>query len=225
MNNPFTYRIISIKQRRKHIAAIKFEPEFSPQGCRLEKDDKGLLLLDISLWEDGLIAENMELSEEEILALSAESYYRKAKSRALWQLSVASHSKKGLYKKLIRLYPEEACQKAVDKMEELGYIDDEKYAKNACEVLSSRGLSNSAIVAKLIASGVPSPLAKECVNDAANDQLEQIDYIIQKKYINRLGDEKSVEKVVAALARRGFSFRDIRSAIKKYTDTEFYEEC
>ncbi len=225
MNNQNCYRIVSVKKRRKHIAAIGLEPPVSPEELKCERDDRGFILLDLSLMEDGIVAENMVLGFDDIVRLVEESYYRQAKSRAVWYLSSGDHSQKGLMRKLMRLYPEYACRRAVDKMCELGYIDDEKYARNTCEVLAARGMSDSAIVSKLIANGVSPALAKACVADAENDQAEQLDLIIRKKYINKLGDEDSVRKTVNALARRGFSFGDIRAAIKKYTDTEINEEC
>ena len=225
MNNQNPYRVVSIKPRRKHIVALKLEPDIEKGEIKCETDEKGHLLLDLSLLEDGIISENMLLDFEGIEALVNESYFRKAKSKALWHLSTGDHSKKGLLRKLMRCYPEAACIKAVERMCDLGYIDDEKFARNSCEVLSSRGLSNSAIISKLVSLGVASDLAKECVRNAGNDQIEQIDMIIKKRYINKLSDAKSIEKTIAALARRGFSFSDIRAAIKKYTDTEFNEEC
>lgn len=225
MNNSELYRIVSVRKRRKHIAAIAVTPAVSPEELKCERDEKGLILLDFSLAEDGLISENMQFQLEDLSRLIEESYYRKAKSRAVWYLSSADHSEKGLLRKLMRYFPEDASRKAVEKMAELGYIDDEKFARNTCEILSSRGLSDSAMVSKLIAAGVSPALAKETVRNAGNDPAEQIELIIRKKYINKLRDEDSIRRTVNALARRGFSFGDIRAAIRKFTDTEINEEC
>ena len=225
MNNPNIYRVISVKKRRKHLCAVVLEPVLELSDVQYEKDDKGTLLLDFSLAEDGIVAENMQLGETDIIGLVNESYYRKAKSRALWYLSSADQSRRGLIRKLSRTFPAAACEKAVDKMCEMGYIDDEKFAKSQCEILAARGLSNSGIVSKLISYGVSPALAKECVQEAETDQVAQIENLIQKKYRNKLGDDDSVRRTVSALARRGFSFSDIRAAIKKFTDTQIDEEC
>lgn len=225
MNNFEFYSVLSVKRRRKHIAAVCVSPEVSEQELPCSRDKNGWLQVDLSLMEDGIIAEGMRLDFEELRALTEESYRRKAKDRALWYLSAADHSKKGLKRKLTRYFPEYAADFAVDRMCELGYINDEKYAKNTCEILNARGMSANAIVSKLVASGVPSQLAKEVVRESDTDQVGQIELLIEKKYKNKLGDEDSVRRTVNSLARRGFSFSDIKTAIKKYTDTDFNEEC
>lgn len=225
MNNTNRYHILSVRKRRKHVAAVAIQPALELDEIKWESDEKGMLLLDLSLLEDGVIAQGMSLTYDEMAELIKESYCRKAKSRALWYLSSADHSQKGLKRKLMRYYPEYACESAVERMAQLGYIDDEKFARNTCEVLSARGMSDQAMVSKLISLGVDSRLAKECVFAASNDPTQQIDTLIKKLYARKLQNPENVPKVVAALARRGFKFSDIKTAIGKYTETEIDEEC
>ena len=59
------------------------------------------------------------------------------------------------------------------------------------------------------------------------DRISEIAELIRKKYTDRLFIEglegkKEVQKVVAALARRGYSYSDIKSAL--YIIEDEYEE-
>ena len=48
------------------------------------------------------------------------------------------------------------------------------------------------------------------------DSTEAIDAFLQKKLAGWTGDRKQLQKVTAALARRGFSWSDIRDALARY---------
>ena len=64
----------------------------------------------------------------------------------------------------------------------------------------------------------------EYENENEPDNVQTIVDIIRKKYYNKLVDEKSRQKVVAALVRLGYSFSDIRQAMREFSSDEFYEE-
>jgi len=49
------------------------------------------------------------------------------------------------------------------------------------------------------------------------DECENIKLLINKKYAKRLDTEEGVKKVFAALIRKGFSFSDVRKALKEYS--------
>ena len=55
--------------------------------------------------------------------------FRKAKERALYLLDYRDYSYIELYKKLEKNYSEEICDAVMDKMVELGTINDKRYAQ------------------------------------------------------------------------------------------------
>ena len=57
---------------------------------------------------------------------------------------------------------------------------------------------------------------------SADDQLDEL---IRSKYAARLenADEKALKKVIDSLARKGFSYSDIRAAIGRFCDAELYD--
>ena len=55
--------------------------------------------------------------------------FRKAKERALYLLDYRDYSYVELYKKLEKNYSEEICDAVMDKMLELGTVNDRRYAQ------------------------------------------------------------------------------------------------
>ena len=61
-------------------------------------------------------------------------------------------------------------------------------------------------------------LLEEAVDALECDAVAQITELIEKKYARRLDSEEGVQKVFAALVRRGFSFGDVKSALRQYSE-------
>ncbi len=70
-----------------------------------------------------------EISRQAFDELCSRSDLERAKSRALFFLNRRSYSKKELYEKVRAACAPEAAQAAVDRMEELGLVDDLDYAR------------------------------------------------------------------------------------------------
>ena len=60
--------------------------------------------------------------------IKSEEEYRKAKERALYLLDYKDYSYVELFHKLEKNYSEETCYRVMDKMVELGTINDRRYA-------------------------------------------------------------------------------------------------
>ena len=218
-------RITEVKKRRKSLFAIVFEQGTEiPKG--VETDSLGLAVLDAGLVAEKNLCTDTEITESEFLALVKESQYRRAKSRALWYLSRGDLSEKELYLKLKRSFPEQAARAATDKMVEYGYINDERYAARLAEALllgKKVGVAEARVV--MASKGIDREVAKYALEDVECDTVSVIEELINKKYKNRLAEEKGAQKVIAALARRGFSFSDIREALKNLDcEAEIYED-
>ena len=158
--------------------------------------------------------------------LYAGSQYVRAREKALWYIDYSDISKKGLYGKLRREYGEEISARVSDRMEELGLIDDRRYAERYAEILlGEKRVAPRKAIMMMTAKGIDRETARSALEQVGQDPVGVICELIEKKYISRMHDPDGVRKTVAALARRGFSFSDIREAVKRYNDeTEFYEE-
>ncbi len=202
-------KVTALNKRRKMLAAVTFE-------------DGSELLLD----SETLIIENIKVGSyiENIDEIKYASDLKRAKSRALWYLSRSDHSEKALYDKLNRgEFSSDACKEAVDRMKELGLINDEAYAERMAEHLQQCGISRKEAEVKLVNRGIKRELAREVLEDDG-DECDKIKHLLEHKYVNKLGNEESVKKVFAALIRKGFSYSDVKSAMKEYSEEIMYSE-
>lgn len=218
--------IKEIRKRRKSLYAIAFEQAADLSFTKCEFDSTGLPLIDASLVAEKGLSQGDKLTNEGFCELVEESFYRRAKQRALWYLSRGDLAEKELYKKLVKTFPETASAKAVAKIKELGYIDDERYAVHLAEnLLKIKKVGEREALMIMTLKGIDRDIAKYALEDTECDTVGVIKDLILKKYKNRLGDKKEIQKVIAALARRGYGFSDIRSALSELqTDAEIYED-
>lgn len=157
-----------------------------------------------------------ELTEEETAALTAGLRSRQMRERALELLSRKPQSRRELTRKLNEwgAGPEEA-DAVCDRMEELGYLNEAAYAARIVEVYSARGFGEKKLRDELYRRGVPREEWDEALA-RVEDSTQAIDDFLQKKLTGWTGDRKQLQKVTAALARRGFSWSDIRDALARY---------
>lgn len=157
-----------------------------------------------------------ELTEEEAAALTAGLRSRQMRERALELLSRKPQSRRELTRKLNEwgAGPEEA-DAVCDRMEELGYLNESAYAARIVEVYSARGFGEKKLRDELYRRGVPREEWDEALA-RVEDSTQAIDDFLQKKLTGWTGDRKQLQKVTAALVRRGFSWSDIRDALARY---------
>lgn len=176
-------------------------------------DLQGFLALDIK--------EGDEVDEEFFAEILLQSDERRAKNSALHILSRRDHSKGELYGKLQKKVSGEAAQAAVNKMEELGLVNDAEYAvRLARDLINRRFFSCSRAKYELIARGIDRDTAESALRELDADEREIMRKYIGRKYAHKLGDEKGVRQAFGALGRLGYSYEDIRAVLGEYIHEE-----
>ena len=182
-----------------------------------------------TLNEDFLFMTNLsvgaELTQDEIDDIKSQYEAFCTKHRAMDLLSRRSHSAKELEAKLMRKTSRENALSAVEKMEELGFIDDESYARSyASELWNRKYFSLSRIKRELLLKGVDRDIAEAVIDELAGDECDRIRTLINKKYLSRMSSEKGRNSLFSLLVRLGYSYSDIRSVMNEFKDIEFYED-
>lgn len=219
-------KIIEIRPRRKFVSGIVFDIEVDPKEYGADPDAAGLLSLDSELCEMKHLKSGMELTDAQVSALVRESHIKRAKSRALWYLSRGDCSRKTLFDKLKKAFPEFACEAACDRMEELRFLDDEAYAKRRLQrIIDEKKVSVRMAKQLLKQEGIDGDLIDDAVEVAEYDPIGTIVTLIERKYKNKLGDKAQNDKVIAALMRKGYSYSEIREALSQFdTPTDYCED-
>ena len=99
-------------------------------------------------------------------------------------------------------------QQIVQECQNLGYIDDKRYAEHQVNLLSSQGKSARFIVQKLKTAGIDDDLIQSFLDK--DDDLERAKIFAHKK---RLGTD--YQKDLAKLARAGFSYEIAKQVLQE----------
>ena len=160
-----------------------------------------------------------EITDEELYDLIETSKYNRAKEKALYLIEYRSRTKRELYDKLIVLFGESATKRAIKRLEELGLIDDEKYAREYAEVLlDKKGFSRQRAEFELMKKGIDKDVIEEILDELEPEPVEQIKKLLQTKFARRLSNEKDLAKTVNALKAMGYRWSDINEAINSEWD-------
>ena len=190
------------------------------QMCALFIDGEYVMNLDAQTLIENRFDVGREIDDDELKEIIEKSSERRAKEKALWLISYRSHSKKELFDKLKRSFDEASAQKAVDRMEELGLINDEEFAKlYARKLVNGKKMSVKAAEYELYRKGIDKITAEQVLSELEYDPQTQIIEFITKKYKN-IQDEKIKRRAVAALQRKGYSWEEIRQAIESLVSEE-----
>ena len=157
-----------------------------------------------------------ELDEAEAARLLDSARRSGLKERALELLSRKPLSRRELERRLQEWEAgEEEAAAICDRMEELGYLNDADYAARVARHYSAKGYGERKLRDELYRRGVPRQLWDDALAQV-QDPGEAIDAFVQKKLAGRTPDRKELKKVSDALARRGYSWSDISSALERY---------
>lgn len=96
----------------------------------------------------------------------------------LLRLSIFSrrdHSSKELQRKVARRSGTEFAREAVERLEEMGYVNGERYAHTlAQELYERRGMGKKRIEQELRQRGISRETASECAEELDGDDVERI---------------------------------------------------
>lgn len=182
-----------------------------------------LFSVDEQTMSDRCLVSGMSLSEQELADIQKAGDNSRAFRKALDYLALRDHSSAELKTKLMRTFDEHTAQYAVDKAREIGYMDDGAFARRYADELRRKGASLRGIRGKLWQKGIDRETAEEILAAADTDETSQIRALIEKKYRVKLA-AGGTRAVFAALARRGFSPRDIRAVLSE-CGGDIDEEC
>lgn len=198
--------IISVKREKKHLVTVTLETGYS-------------FSVDLDVYNSYPLHSGENISPEKIKELSDISDYQRTKSRALYYLDNSSHTRKGLYDKLVKAgFPKETIIRVLNRFEELSLIDDFAFAKRYTQRCIEANISKREIHSKLMLKGVPVGIIKEVLEGTEVDEAAQIKAVIDKKYRTKLADRDNLQKVYGALIRKGFSYSGVKTALKDYLD-------
>ena len=159
--------------------------------------------------------EGTEISEEELEAVRSRVVMKNACMRAMDILKISDKTREQLLGKLLLDgYDEEAAHYALSYVEQYGYVDDLRYAR---QYISSKAQSKSRafIRAELGRRGVSSDIIAQAFEEEGDiDERAQILCWMEKKKIDpETSGKDEITKFIQFLLRKGFSFSEIKKTL------------
>ncbi len=187
------------------------------QGTRyqIEVDGEYWIILDAELIASFHLKKGLEITEELQEEVRRAADFRKGRERALYLLEYRDHCRKELVDKLSKNIERELAEEIADRMEELGLLDDRKYAqKLARHLILVKKRGERRALQEMMIKGIDRDIAVEAVSLVEPDE-NLLQELIKRKYLRYLGDEKGRNKVIAALMRLGHDYGDVIQAVNE----------
>lgn len=172
------------------------------------------------------LKKGMELPDSAIESIKEEDLERKSRERAMYLLSGRDYGFVELFRKLEKTYPKEMCLRTCKLMAEKGLVNDREYAfRLGKQLFGIKKESAVAVRYKLTQKGIPKDIISDVIDAYCEDDeavKDRIKALVEKKYKRYLTDEAGVRKVKNALARLGYGYSEINSALKEFDNEDQY---
>jgi regulatory protein len=207
----------------------------NPDRVNISVDGKYRFSLDIFQVGELCVKIGKEYTDAELSELQTESQFSKLYSRALEYCLMRPHSTKEVRDYLWRktrttksrnkrtgeIYEREGvsqsnADRVLDRLIQKGYIDDEKFTRFWVENRNlKKGTSARKLTAELRSKGVEQHIITEVIGDSVRTDETELQKVIAKKRARYTDDQKLIQY----LARQGFSYDDIRTALNELEDS------
>ena len=146
------------------------------------------------------------------------SQLRKAKIKALKILERMDRTEAQLREKLLQAeFSPELVEDAITYVKSYGYIDDERYVRNYIEYRREQKSRRQLEQELQYRKGVPQELIQKVYEELEPaDEKPLIRRFLEKKgYRSEITDEKTRQKLIAALLRKGFRMGDVLAVLRE----------
>ena len=191
-----------------------------PERFIVRFDDGAELKTTLSAVADLGLYLGKKLDEDEFRQVKAASELALCKNRATHIIGARAVSKKELYDKLVMKgeLPENA-EETVSWLESVGLLDDETYAGMVVRYYTGRSYGKRRIQNELYRRGISRDLWEAALEELP-EQDNQIDRLLARKLSTDEPDRAELKKATDALARRGFSWDEIKAAVERFKNGE-----
>jgi regulatory protein len=174
--------------------------------------------LDAGVAAERGISEGTALTDEEFAEARVAGERPLAMSRALNVLGYRARSARELRERLVRAgYLGETVDEVISRLEELGYLDDEEFARELARS-GARKYGPRRIYGDLRKAGIEEEAAREVVEEefAGRSEHEAAREAAQRRYNTVEGSDAQVRRVYGFLMRRGYSASICAEVAREY---------
>jgi regulatory protein len=174
--------------------------------------------LDASIVAERGLNEGAAFSSEELARVRVAGEKPLAMSRALNVLGYRARSSHELRERLTRAgYAEETIDGVIERLGELGYLDDEEFARETVRS-KARKYGPHRIYGDLRRAGVDVDIARETVDEefSGHTEYESARATARRRYNTSDGSDAQARRVYGFLMRRGYSTEVCAEVAREY---------
>ena len=151
--------ITAIEERKKGMSALFIDGEYA------------VSIDTVTLISSGKRT-GSEITDEELYDLIELSKLNRAKEKAMYLLEYRQRSSREIEEKLLPLYGEKATEAAVERLTDLGLINDESFARDyARNLLEVKRFSGKRVLYEMMKKGIDKELAEEIIEEYDADPV------------------------------------------------------
>lgn len=200
--------ITAVEPRRKNMTALYIDGEYALSVDTMSFMDSGKKI-------------GSEITDEELYELTENSNINRAKEKALNLIEYRARTHKEIEDRLTPLFGQKAARLAVERLEQLGLINDKALAYEYAETLiEKKHFSRSRAAFEMAKKGIDKDTADEILDEMDPDPVEHIKILLDTKFSRYPNDEKNRTKIINSLKTMGYSWYDINEAMGEY----FYDD-
>ena len=165
------------------------------------------------------IKKGRELTGKELDEIILEDGYSSALARGLEYAARTSGKSRRDFEDKLNEYPEQAVQRVIERLEELGYINDEELAHQIVARGIEKGEGPLMLRQRLIQKRISNSVVENALN-ISDDIILQAAEKCKNAAVEKYGidDVKQRAKVYAAMQRKGFTYDVINDALSDLDD-------
>ncbi len=186
------------------------------------------LQLSRDIWAERPLSEGEEIDFAEFSQWLLPRQYPEALNKAVALLAQRARSGGEIRQKLERAhYLEDTIDMVLYKLEKERLLNDETFARDYAASCARRQMGRSRIRMELARKGLPRDLIDRTMEELSQEEADEAAIQLAGKLLRRHRGEdmrKEMQKVLAAMARRGYSYEDSKEAIEAAIRLEAEEE-
>ena len=164
------------------------------------------------------IEPGQEIDTDELRQWLLPRQYPVALNDAVALLAQRAHASGEIAQKLRRkLYMEDTIEMVLYKLEKERLLDDEAFAREWAASRARSQIGRSRILRELRMKGISQQMAELALEELDEEESDEAAVSLARKLLRRYGREaderKAMQKMLAAMARRGYGYEDSRQAI------------
>ena len=171
------------------------------------------------LQEHEPFAVGLEVETDELRQWLLPRQYPMALNDAVALLAQRARASGEIRQKLRRkLYMEDTIEMVLYKLEKERLMDDEAFARDWAASRARCQIGRSRILRELRMKGISQDMAENALDELNEDESDEAAVALAKKLLRRYSGEaderKAMQKLLAAMARRGYGYEESKQAIE-----------